>query len=177
MAGVSLSTGADLDSVAGWRALAADAADAGPKLAACCAAAGVFYVVIKRARHPAALPAAILAVPVAFYAALAAGGWSLADAARAGWTLPREPAAPFWRVYELYDPGEGAGIMWSAVFAQAPRAIALAAVVAFGSCLDVAALLGDVPDIDVDAELQTIGASNVASGLVGAGFTGSYIFR
>ena len=47
---------------------------------------------------------------------------------------------------------------------------------AFSSCLDVAAIEMDNGEpLDVNAELTTVGWSNVASGLLG-GFTGSYIF-
>jgi len=173
-AGLGLAANADLNTLAGWRS--ALGGDGAPKLAACAAASGFLYLVIKRARHPAALPVAIAAIPALFYGALAAGGWSLADAAAAGWTLPATAPEPFWRVYDLFAPGPS-GFLWGAAAAQIPRAIALAAVVAFGSCLDIAAIQADTPeDLAFDHELATVGASNLLAGACGAGMTGSYIF-
>lgn len=173
-AGLGLAANADLNTVAGWReALGPDGA---PKMAACAATSAFLYCVIKRARHPAALPVAIATVPALFYGALAAGGWSLADAAAHGWTLPATAPEPFWRVYDLFAPGPY-GFLWGAAAAQIPRAVALAAVVTFGSCLDIAAIQADTPeDLSFDHELATVGASNLLAGALGAGLTGSYIF-
>ncbi|RHY76327.1 hypothetical protein DYB28_000371 [Aphanomyces astaci] len=59
---------------------------------------------------------------------------------------------------------------------QLPSWIAMYFVVAFSSSLDVAAIeMALHKPLDHNAELQTIGWSNVISGLTG-GFTGSYIF-
>ena len=174
-AGLTLSSGFDLSTLNGWQEFVHNPSHAVGPLAACAAAATFLFIVIKRCRHPAALPAAIIAIPLAFYGVLTATGASLADARSAGWVLPPEPPAPFWKVYELFDPGEGT-VLWSAAAAQIPRAIALACVVIFGSCLDVCALLSDLPALDIDTELAAIGVSNIVSGSAGAGLTGSYIF-
>ncbi|CAN0395043.1 unnamed protein product, partial [Discosporangium mesarthrocarpum] len=49
-------------------------------------------------------------------------------------------------------------------------------VVAFSSCLDVAAIEMELGQpLDYNRELKTVGWSNFISGLTG-GFTGSYIF-
>lgn len=46
-----------------------------------------------------------------------------------------------------------------------------------GSSLDVAAIQQDNPEeLDYNKELTTVGISNIAAGLAGAGMTGSYIF-
>lgn len=65
---------------------------------------------------------------------------------------------------------------WAAAPAQVPVFASMVFVVAFSSCLDVAAIEMDMGEpLDVNAELATVGYSNIASGLLG-GFTGSYIF-
>ena len=49
-------------------------------------------------------------------------------------------------------------------------------VVAFSSCLDVAAIELELgKKLDYDHELKTVGISNVVSGVTG-GYSGSYIF-
>ncbi|CAN0497868.1 unnamed protein product, partial [Laminaria digitata] len=57
-----------------------------------------------------------------------------------------------------------------------PNLLAMTVVVAFSSCLDVAAIEMEMgTPLDFNGELQTVGWSNAVSGLLG-GFTGSYIF-
>lgn len=68
-------------------------------------------------------------------------------------------------------------ILWSAMPSQLGKLVALFFVVAFGSSLDVAAIQSGTPlPLDYNAELVTVGVSNVAAGLTGFGATGSYIF-
>lgn len=134
IAGLNLSVGADLATLEGWSRVFGNTTQLA-QLAACLGCTGGFLLVLRRCRHPAALPAAIVAVPALFYLALAATGASLADAADAGWTLPAAPAKPWWSVYELFDPeGDGflRGIVVSAGLAQVPKFVVLFAVVAFG---------------------------------------------
>ena len=134
IAGLNLSVNADLATAAGWASIFSNPTQFA-QLAACLACTGMFLLVLRRCSHPAALPAAIVAVPAAFYLALAAAGASLADAAEAGWTLPAAPAKPWWSVYELFDPeGDGflRGIVVSAGVSQIPKFVVLFAVVAFG---------------------------------------------
>jgi MFS superfamily sulfate permease-like transporter/CRP-like cAMP-binding protein len=82
---------------------------------------------------------------------------------------------PFWDLYRLFF--SGAGIALPAMLRQLPRVLALWLVVVFGSTLDVAAIQACSPaPLDFDAELGTVGVSNVLNGLIGAGYSGSYIF-
>ena len=174
-----MSVNTDFAKLAGWSQVIHSPTQLA-QLAACLACTGMFLLVLRKCSHPAALPAAIVAVPAVFYAALFAAGSSLADAAEAGWTLPAAPAKPWWSVYELFDPsGEGflRGVVVSAGVSQVPKFVVLFAVVAFGSCLDVAAIASSSEGaLDFDKELETVGVANVAAGAIGAGFTGSYIF-
>jgi sulfate permease, SulP family len=134
LAGLNLSVDTDFATVAGWKTVLHSPTRLA-QLAACLGCTGMFLLVLRRCRHPAALPAAIAAVPAAFYLILMATGSSLADAARAGWTLPAAPAKPWWSVYELFDPeGDGflRGLVVSAGVSQIPKFVVLFAVVAFG---------------------------------------------
>lgn len=134
VAGLNLSVNVDFLSVSGWSDVLHSPTKVA-QLAACLACTAMFLLVLRKSSHPAALPAAIVAVPVAFYAVLAATGTSLADAAERGWTLPAAPAKPWWSVYELFDPeGEGflKGVVVSAGVSQLPKFVVLFAVVAFG---------------------------------------------
>jgi len=78
----------------------------------------------------------------------------------------------------MYDLSSFPGnIHWAAVWKQAANFLALFFVVAFGSCMDIAAIQAECPfELDFDRELELIGAANGLCGAVGAGFTGSYIF-
>jgi SulP family sulfate permease len=67
-------------------------------------------------------------------------------------------------------------VNWTAFPPQIVRFTGLFFIVAFSSCLDVAAIEMELGlPLDYNRELQTVGISNIASGLTG-GFTGSYIF-
>lgn len=71
-----------------------------------------------------------------------------------------QPGEPFWKLYELYHIKdiEFDGVYLAGLLRQAPKAIALFLVVAFGSCLDVAAIQADTPgQLDFNHELQTVG--------------------
>jgi SulP family sulfate permease len=58
-----------------------------------------------------------------------------------------------------------------------PQWLAMVFVVAFCSCLDVAAIeMAQGDALDYNSELQTVGVSNIMAGITGGGFTGSYIF-
>ncbi|KAK9839095.1 hypothetical protein WJX74_009429 [Apatococcus lobatus] len=133
--------------------------------------------VMHRVRHPLGLPGLLLAIPLVFHLVLLCSGISLEQAEDAGWVAQAEKGAqPFWEVWQLY--GAPSDIHWHAIWPQIPKLLALFMVVAFGSSMDMAAIQQDMPvrQIDYDRELMTVGFSNLASGLAGAGFTGSYIF-
>lgn len=59
---------------------------------------------MKRFSHPLALPAVLVAIPVAFHAARLAAGVSMEDAMDAGWvTRPAEGSTPFWELWGLFN--------------------------------------------------------------------------
>jgi len=132
-------------------------------------------VVSRKATHEAALPACMLALPLAFYLALFAGGWSLSDARAFGWVGPLAPASPdspppsssssadsSSSSGSTSDGGSGStsdggssssgsvialvsaidfnAVDWGVVPQQLPVFCSMVIVVAFSSCLDVAAI-------------------------------------
>eukprot|EP00887_Chlorella_sp_A99_P004621 scaffold4.g4621.t1 len=178
--GVGLGVGVELSRLPAWAQLAATPGRLA-KLAATGGACLVMKAVTARSSHPAALPGVLVAINAVFWAALWAGGGTMASAQAAGWVMrsPEASQRKFWELWDLFDmPGLSlARLHLPAAARQAGKLAGLFLVVTFGACMDVAAIQQDTPrKLDVDRELTTIGLSNVLSGLCGAGFTSSYIF-
>jgi SulP family sulfate permease len=134
----------------------------------------IIFWVNSRWDHMAVMPCCLAAMLITFYSLLLVTGASLEDARAAGW-VAQPPPSPrsMAQIYEFYDFSE---INFSHLTAQIPTWVAMYFVVAFSSSLDVAAVetaLGK--PLDHNHELQTVGLSNLLSGL-GGGFTGSYLF-
>lgn len=86
VAGASVSMDKPLDSIADVMAVVRTPS-ALCMLAAAAGSTAVLIVAMEWCTHPAALPGALVAVPVTFYAALLAMGRSLKDAQDAGWVI------------------------------------------------------------------------------------------
>ncbi|GFH14134.1 putative sulfate transporter, partial [Haematococcus lacustris] len=114
-----------------------------------------------------------------FHAVRLAAGFTLHDCEVGGWVIqPPEGSNNFWKLWDMYNLQDGlGGIYWPAVWQQGPKLAGLFVVVCFGSCMDMAAIQQEMPlPLDFNSELVTVGLSNALVGLLGAGFTGSYIF-
>ncbi|KAA6425635.1 MAG: Sulfate Permease Family [Trebouxia sp. A1-2] len=178
--GVSLASGVNVDSPQTWLQLLHW--DPAMKLAPAVVSTLLLMLVMSRFRSPWALPAVLIFIPGVFFVVLACLHKSLAQAQDGGWVArPQgdENSGPFWEIYSLYNIHDLSfrGIYWAVMPRQIPTALALFFVVAFGSSLDVAAIQQDSPEpLDYNRELVTVGWSNVATSVAGAGFTGSYIF-
>lgn len=125
-----------------------------------------------------ALPAGLLAIPAIFYVVLFASGNDLETARAAhgaGWVASHSNSTvQFWETYsEFHFNKVHVGPVIGGII---PTWIAMYFVVAFSSCLDVAAIQMEVGRrLDFNHELKTVGLSNFFSGITG-GYTGSYIF-
>ncbi|GAX78337.1 hypothetical protein CEUSTIGMA_g5779.t1 [Chlamydomonas eustigma] len=184
--GASLAAGVELNEVVQW--LNVLKPDPLIKLTALAGTTFMFMWVMHRFHHPLVLPAALAAVPLVFHLVLIASGLDLEQAQEAGWVMkPTEGSSyQFWELWQLFniDPQtgwaglvNGGSIYWPALFRQLPKIPGLFLVICFGSCMDVAAIQQEYPQpIDFNQQLVTIGTSNILSGILGAGFTGSYIF-
>ncbi|KAL4099366.1 hypothetical protein PRIC1_007172 [Phytophthora ramorum] len=133
----------------------------------------VLLLVSQRCENNFALPATILLMPLLFFAVLALCGVSLDEARDYGWVSPASDPAGFVQMFDLFDFSQ---MHWNQVPKQFTTWLGMTFVVAFSSCLDVAAIEMDMgSQLNINHELKSVGWSNVVSGLLG-GYTGSYIF-
>lgn len=171
-AGLSLSTGLVINDFTSLLQIAED-----PRAILLCVP-GIFgglafLVVSQRTENSFALPACILGMPLAFFAILALTGVSLEDARDFGWVSGDAPPAGFSEMWGLFDFSL---VQWGQLPRQITTWLGMVFVVAFSSCLDVAAIEMDMGrQLNINHELSSVGWSNVVSGLLG-GYTGSYIF-
>ncbi|EQC26636.1 hypothetical protein SDRG_15576 [Saprolegnia diclina VS20] len=171
-AGLSMMSSKEITSILDWHKLA----DAKSMLL--CApgvVGGIFlFVMTQRIRHFAVLPTCMLSILVVFYLGMVISGSSFEDARAFGWiaALPNGTLS----VADMYKHFHTDLFHAEVLTPQIPTWIAMYFVVAFSSSLDVAAIeMALHKPLDHNAELQTVGWSNLVSGLTG-GFTGSYIF-
>ncbi|CAM9877180.1 unnamed protein product [Ectocarpus sp. 12 AP-2014] len=139
-----------------------------------CLVIGVLWSwVSRRYQHFAVLPLTMLAVPAVFYIALTLSGESMQNARDVGLIgAITQPAELSWS-FSLFQFDR---VHWTVLPGLVPVWIGMVFVVAFSSSLDVAAIEIDMGEpLDTNKELNTVGWSNILSGLTG-GFTGSYIF-
>ncbi|KAE9120100.1 hypothetical protein PF010_g7626 [Phytophthora fragariae] len=127
---------------------------------------GAFLLVVsQRYDNSFILSGAIMIMPV--------GGISMDDARDGGWIDPAKDPATVLELLNLFDFSQ---VHWGQLPKQFATWIGMVFIVAFSSCLDIAAIELDMgKKLDFNHELKTVGWSNVVSGLLG-GYTGSYIF-
>jgi len=135
---------------------------------------GAFLLVVsQRYDNSFILSAAIMAMPVVFFFILLVGGISMDDARDGGWIDPAKDPATVSELLNLFDFSQ---VHWEQLPKQFGTWVGMVFIVAFSSCLDIAAIELDMGSkLDINHELKTVGWSNVVSGLLG-GYTGSYIF-
>lgn len=130
-------------------------------------------VITSKVQHYLVMPTCMLLLPVVFYAVLFFCGYSVEDARAGGWMKNVTTQEPFYDTWAHFNFER---MQWAVLPSLLPTWCGLYLVVAFGSCLDVAAIqLAMGKRLDFNHELRTVGISNVLSGLTG-GLTGSYIF-
>ncbi|CAI5716071.1 unnamed protein product [Peronospora farinosa] len=133
----------------------------------------VLLLVAQRYENSFALPATILLMPILFFLVLAFCGISMDEARNYGWISPASDPAGFVQMFAMFDFSQ---MHWNQVPRQFTTWLGMTFVVAFSSCLDVAAIEMDMgTQLNINHELKSVGWSNVVSGLLG-GYTGSYIF-
>lgn len=135
---------------------------------------GAFLLVVsQRYDNSFILSAAIMIMPAVFFFILLVGGISMDEARDGGWIDPAMEPATVTDLVSLFDFSL---VHWSELPKQFGTWVSMVFIVAFGSCLDIAAIELDMDKkLDFNQELNTVGWSNVVSGLLG-GCTGSYIF-
>ncbi|KAL4859503.1 putative vacuolar membrane protein [Chlorella vulgaris] len=176
--GIGLGTSLDIGGLATWAQLWnwEAAVKLVPTVASCLA----MIATLEHFSHPLALPAVLAAINLLFHAVRLALGVSMATAMDHQWVIrPAEGFFKFWELWGLYNVKDlsFSGIYWPALGEQWIKMLGLALVVIFGSAMDIAAIQQDTPQkIDFNRELITVAVSNMATGVAGCGFTGSYIF-
>ncbi|KAI8107618.1 hypothetical protein M9435_002646 [Picochlorum sp. BPE23] len=176
--GVGLGSSQDISSIMSWMKIFNQ--DSLIKLIPTVSACVAMVVTMERARHPMALPVLLFSLIATFHVVLLLSGISLTTAQEAGWVMkPADGPVKFWDLWKLYhfEDWSLSGICFPAMLRQGAKTAGLLLVVIFGSCMDIAAVSQDVPvRIDFNKELTTVALSNIATGVAGVGFTGSYIF-
>ncbi|KAG7393468.1 hypothetical protein PHYBOEH_006072 [Phytophthora boehmeriae] len=133
----------------------------------------LLLVISQQFRNPFVLSTAIVVMPLFFFLVLAIGSISLDEARDGGWVDPIAESASVSELINLFDFSL---VHWDQVPTQLVTWIGMVFIVAFSSSLDVVAIEIDMGSkLKINHELETVGWSNVVSGLLG-GYTGSYIF-
>lgn len=118
-----------------------------------------------RIRHPLVLPSLLVAGTGTFYAALLAGRVSVANARSLGWLFNVPHGSPFaipWL------PATLGAVAWPAIGQSAANIAAVLLVMALSVLFNTSGIeLTTEREADLDHELRTQGAANVASGLFG----------
>ncbi|KAG6611760.1 Sulfate Permease (SulP) Family [Phytophthora cinnamomi] len=135
---------------------------------------GAFLLVVsQRYDNSFILSGAIMIMPVVFFFIMLVGGISMDEARDGGWIDPAKDPATIFDLIDLFDFSQ---VHWGQLPKQFGTWIGMVFIVAFGSCLDIAAIELDMGSkLDFNHELKTVGWSNVVSGVLG-GYSGSYIF-
>lgn len=133
----------------------------------------MIYLLLRNVRSPFVLPTSMVIILASFYLIMFVGGFSFEDMQRAGWISSQSPMQSPIESFKLYDPSL---VEWDLLPDQFLPMFAMFLVVAFSSSLDIAAIEMELGlPLDYNRELNTVGLSNLFSGLLG-GYTGSYIF-
>jgi len=125
----------------------------------------VLTVLTRRFHHSLLLPAAVVAAAGLFYAVLAGGGWSIAQARAGGWLPASFPGGQLWHPWTW---SALAHAHWSGVFAQAatlPSLLVVALVALLLNMSGIELLMGR--DVEVNHELRVSGLANVLAGFGG----------
>ncbi|KAG6611774.1 Sulfate Permease (SulP) Family [Phytophthora cinnamomi] len=135
---------------------------------------GAFLLVVsQRYDNSFILSGAIMIMPVVFFFIMLVGGISMDEARDGGWVDPAKDPATIFDLIDLFDFSQ---VHWGQLPKQFGTWLGMVFIVAFGSCLDIAAIELDMGSkLDFNHELKTVGWSNVVSGVLG-GYSGSYIF-
>ncbi|KAG2770253.1 hypothetical protein PC116_g19996 [Phytophthora cactorum] len=170
--GVSLTTGVSLASVHGWAVLMSSSHSL-TLLAPGLIGGIMLSILTSRFLHFAVFPCCILILPASFFFVVWISSYTLDDTRAAGFLEDNGAGVPVMEVYELFDLNH---IHWSVMPAQLPTMLSMFVMIAFASSLDIASIcMGTTSSMNYNAQLQTVGMSNLVSGLTG-GYTGSYIF-
>lgn len=123
-------------------------------------------VVLQRSRSPMTLPAAIVAMTALFYLFFGLVRVPVADLQAQGWLLGQFPSSGIWR-FPL-APSMLGGVDWGLIGRSLPGVVPVIIVGVIALLLNANGLeLSIQRDMDLNRELVSTGAANVAGGLFG----------
>jgi SulP family sulfate permease len=97
---------------------------------------GMYYI-LGWARSPYALPLCMMSVLIVFYLIMWLSGMSFQNARDEKWMMPLQPPASPFKAWRLYDVSK---VEWNLLLPQVPTWMGMWIIVAFSSCLDIAAI-------------------------------------
>lgn len=134
----------------------------------------LLYVSVRQLKHMAVLPCGIMMILALFYVVLWTRGTTLEQVTDQGWIRQLDGDSLSWT--HTWDLMKFDKVAWGVMPQLILTEFSMIFVVALSSSLDVAAIELELQrPLDYNHELQTVGLSNLVSGLTG-GYTGSYIF-
>jgi SulP family sulfate permease len=134
----------------------------------------LLYVCVRTLKHMAVLPCSIMFLLILFYFVVWMRGASVAQVTEEGWIRKLDDTTLSW--LHTWDMLKFDKVAWGVLPSLLMTEMSMIFVVALSSSLDVAAIELELKrPLDYNHELQTVGLSNLVSGLTG-GYTGSYIF-
>ncbi len=136
-----------------------------PQLFAAAAMAILFFIVMKRSRHPLALPLLLVVDIAAVYAGLALSGTDLATARTEGWLFQ---GLTDIRVFSPWDLLTVTDIRWPLLLSHAGDMAAVMMVATITILLCATGMeVATGQDMDLDRELRGHGVANLATALAG----------
>lgn len=136
-------------------------------------AALILTIISRKATNDAILPTAMVAIPAFFYLILFLCSVTLDEARDSGWIGEETPPVSPKELIHLVDFNL---VHWSMIRECMGTWVGMLFVVAFASCLDIAAVSIDMgKPLDTNKEMVTVGAANFMSGCF-FGFTGKLCF-
>jgi len=136
----------------------------------------LLYASVRTFRHMAVLPCGIMILLALFYIIIYLRGASIQDVTNQGWIRQTDDDDASLSWIHTWDLMKFDKVAWGVMPSLILTEISMIFVVALSSSLDVAAIEIELQHpLDYNHELQTVGVSNLVSGLTG-GYTGSYIF-
>ena len=127
-------------------------------------------------KNKALLPIALFSFPIIFYLVVFLSTMSLDDFRNAGWIGKSTNIPNLTEVFLLFNFYRYNLYLGCAFPTILPDFMSMFFIVAFGSCLDVAAIQFELGrPLDYNHEMKSVGLSNLVSG-ISSGYTGSYIF-
>lgn len=133
----------------------------------------LLYVAITRFDRRFALPAALFAAFIVFYAVFLATGQNFDDAARTGWLLQIDSGQD--RLFPVMSVADWASIDWIIIFSQSGAMLVVALLGAIMLLLDTTAIeIIARKELSPNKELTAMGGANLVAGALG-GYPGVHV--